>query len=543
MICYEFYMYKKGKLEFEIVIKSFFRPSLIIFIIFFLYLHFVLSNRGLFNIDDFLHWGAMVKDLIRNNELYPINKFVLVPPGTYPPFTTLLEGLFNKFLGGYNESSSLLALSSFMFSYFIQFLDCFEFKKEDLLKCLITFVTLVVLTLTVQLADQMWYRTFFYTCTYVDWVLAIVTAHAFYSLKHYHGKSYDFVNIVFSMVVLILTKQIGLALAILIFATFVVIVIVDKKINWKKIGKIIFFALLFVGTLFCMWQLFIGNVTDSNLIGTIFNVIFDALNSNGLSQAQTDILHNYLVALTTKPLIMHPIHLSYIAIVTIVAILLFLFGYFHNDKKMVITGIFYLLGAIGYAFAMMLFYVFVLSSSEGTGLVMYGRYLQTYTYASLLLVFWHALNEFCDLKKLCVIMILSFLFIEPLSVESLIYDPDYQKFRSKEMSEIQPWIDDEYDFQPLIVLNSTDMAYKTLLKYSFDVKSKNITFYQPLKDLDDFKATLDKNEMIFIADYDMKFYDEYWSKLTSDPVYNNTLYKIKKDGEDYHFEMIYTWDE
>lgn len=96
------------------------------------------------------------------------------------------------------------------------------------------------------------------------------------------------------------------------------------------------------------------------------------------------------------------------------------------------------------------------------------------------------------------------------------------------MNEIQPWIDNEYDFQPLIVLNSTDMAYKTLLKYSFDVKSKNITFYQPLKDLDDFKATLDKNEMIFIADYDMKFYDEYWSKLTSDPVYNNTLYKIKK---------------
>ena len=72
-----------------------------------------------------------------DDSLYPIDKFVLVPPGTYPPFTTLLEGLFNKFLGGYNESSSLLALSSFMFSYFVQFLDRYEYKKEDILKTII----------------------------------------------------------------------------------------------------------------------------------------------------------------------------------------------------------------------------------------------------------------------------------------------------------------------------------------------------------------------------------------------------------------------
>lgn len=541
---YYFYLYKNNKLNLKENLNNFFRPSMVVFALFFLYLSLVLSNRGLFNIDDFLHWGAMVKDIIRNNELYPIDKFVLVPPGTYPPFTTLLEGLFNKFLGGYNESSSLLALSSFMFSYFLQFLDRYEFKKEDILKTVITFFTLIALTLSIQLADQMFYRTFFYNCTYVDWTLAVVLASAMFNLTKYEGKAYDYLNVIYSIVVLLLTKQIGVALALLVFASFIIVFVLHKKIGIKKILFTIISILAIITIFFWSWQSFIGVITDSNLLSDIYHVVNNAFNMTLLTQEQINIFNNFVVALFAKPLILHPIKMSYILIICVVFALLYILGKIKNEKNTKIISLFYLLGGLGYAFAMMLFYVFILGGKEGDSFVMFGRYMQTYTYCGFLLVFWVLINKTINIKSILLVLALSILFIEPLSLESLVYNPNYEKFRSEEINDISSWIENEYDNQPLVVINSTDMAYKTLLKYTFDSKGENVTFYQALDGLEDFKKVLDENEMIFIAEFDELFFNNCWNKITDSVLYNCTLYKINKiDNDNYEFEMIYTWDD
>lgn len=537
---YYFYLIVHNRLELKEILKRFIRPSLLFYVVFFVYLYFLLSNRCLFNVDDLGHWGAMVKDALRNNELYATDKFVLAPPHSYPPFTTLLETLFNKLLGGYNESFSMLAISSFMFSYFVQFLDRYEFKKKDLIKTIITFLTLVALTLAIQLTDQMFYKTFFYNCTYVDWLLSVLTAHALYSLMDFEDNFYNYLDIIFSSTALLLTKQIGFALALLVLAAFFAIVIEYKKINIKKTVKKLFFIILILSIVFFSWIF----ITKSNMFKVVFDTLVELANPQNFTDYQKIIFENYFNALFKTPLILRPIKLSYLAIVLIVSTVLLYFGGREKNNKTKTVGLFYLLGGVGYAFAMMLFYVFVLKDSEGTGLVMYGRYMQTYTYAGILLLFFELIKKYSKIYGLMAIFILSITFIEPLSLETIIYNPNYEKFRESEMSKIQPWIDNEYNYQSLVVINSTDIAYKHLLKYSFDEKGKNVKFYQPLDGLDAFEKILDENEMILIAEYDMDFYNNYWSKISNDLLYNCTLYNINKISDNkYKFEMIYTWDD
>ena len=134
--------------------------------------------------------------------------------------------------------------------------------------------------------------------------------------------------------------------------------------------------------------------------------------------------------------------------------------------------------------------------------------------------------------------------VEPNSIDTIIYNPNRVKFRESEIAKLDNYFETEYNYQSLLVINQTDMAYKNLIRFTADEKGENISFYQLTKDtpIEEFIGLLKENELLYIGDYDDIFMP-FWEELTDLPPYNNSLYRIINNNHDIEFELIYTWDD
>ena len=81
-----YFILKRKELELS---KYCLKPSLFIYIIFFIYLYFVLNNVQLSNIDDIGYWGTRILDINRTDALYT-HEYTVFQNFTYPTFTALL---------------------------------------------------------------------------------------------------------------------------------------------------------------------------------------------------------------------------------------------------------------------------------------------------------------------------------------------------------------------------------------------------------------------------------------------------------------------
>ena len=70
--------------------------------------------------DEFMHWGPMVKEMIKHDTFYSIPEATLMIHKDYPPFYPLLGCLFCLFKNTmYAENRLYIAHFSFVFSLFM----------------------------------------------------------------------------------------------------------------------------------------------------------------------------------------------------------------------------------------------------------------------------------------------------------------------------------------------------------------------------------------------------------------------------------------
>ena len=567
--------YKRGRMDQDHIkdaLRRFLRPGMVIFTVLFFYLYSVDRHLSLSMIDDFLRWGGMVRDCVNNNVLYSRDLPVMIPPGKYPPFTTLISVFFNKSMRGYNESWSLLAIGTFCISLMMPVTEKLEWKKQHILQIVLYPVLIIAALLCVQMNAHMQYPAFVFNSTYVDWVMSLMTAYGLYQVVIYSGTPGNHLALGLLLTGLILVDRVSIAFDLLIIGAWFLRILMMKENNDKTLGCIavsVFLPLCVYGG----WRFYVSSYSSSTIaVKASFDIAINAGGQNNnaallttspvrisysvnnddteespfdFSNYQKDTRDNFIKALATEPVMTRPISLNYYATVALLTAALAGLGKLRKSRTLTAVSIIFLLGSAAYAAAMLYGYMYNLNEYEATGLAAYGRYMETYTYSGLALLFLLLLDEL-KTTQTAAAAVLACLCVEPQSISTITPKFEDELYRPIDRAMIEYYIGSVYQGESLVVVNQTDMAYRQFIKYLFGVYGDNVYYFQGNEynrygHFHDFIWNLDNRDLMLIADYDDYFYENLWSQVTDEPLQYSCIYRIIKKETGYDFEPVYQW--
>lgn len=516
--------FKKRDLMQEL--KVFFKPSIIVFVLLYIYIYFNSANMQLSNTDDLGYWASSTRDVLRNDVWFGKEAYFTFSV-IYPPLTNFIQIAFSKMLGYYCDRHIIFGMSTFSMSFIFPFFEKYEFKKKDIVKIFLTTIICIFVLLSIQ--DNHWMngKTYIFNSVYVDWVLGLELAFSFYLIADfYNNKTANIALLALVNTAMALTKQLGLAFVLLDSVTLLVKLIIDKKINKKILIRI--FSFFLVGTIvYYSWTFY---SSSAKYVSTSISILNEATNSVVGDTLKIQTAKNFIRACIFEPIIKHPFNMSYLFITIFVSLILFIIIKVRdkNNRGDYVLPIFYFLGSLGYALAIMLSYMFLFGYPEGVTLAMFGRYMQTYTYAGYLVILYLIFLKSIEFSKTIILAILAFFFVEPLSIDTFIYQKERHYLKEEETEKMAYYFECIYDNKPMLVVNQTDMHYQAKIKYIADTKTKNMRFMIVGKDISDenFKDLFNNYDWLLIGDYDNTFY-KLWQKISDTALYNSTLYKIE----------------
>lgn len=526
-----------GRFPFKERIKQFLSPSILIFLCVFLYLSFVLSNTSLSNIDDFHHWGAVVKDAIRLDKFYvPHDQFVLYRNNAYPPFTSFLAIAFNIFLGSYQESHSLLALSSFCFVLFLPLFDQSRWNKKGFYHGVLGTLLTFFLLLCVYNVEKMNSDIFIFNSTYPDWLLSIMAASLYYQLIHFRYHKEDYFHFLVMSIAFVFIKTIAIFLYFPILLTFIIKVAEKKAWNTKMIWRFLM-AVFVVVILYHFWQSVVDHQTS--LLQREWNLLRRLFTSG--AEDEKLILSNMWAASWGIPLIKSPLPFAYFPLVLIISISLLLSSLFLKKNSTVQNiSVLYLAGSIVYFAIMVYNYAYRFAYSERVGLAMYGRYGQTYTYLGMILLFLWLWDIAYQFKTKILLVMVTLLLIEPRSISSLLPHSQKNYVYSEVREKLPDWIEENYHGEKMIVLTRTKVEPKVFVRYMFGEYGQNLEYVTDYTNLYDILQTA---SYFYVADFDQEFYEQFWQLYTEFPLHNNTIYRVVPDWDGLDFEFAISMDQ
>ena len=366
-----------------------------LFIIIFMVLALYNYKREFNVYDEFSHWGHFVKSMYYSNEFYSFDS-VSFAHKEYPPFFSLFELLWCYLSNSFNEAIITLSIHVFEVStLFVYYIDTY---KKDIKK------TLVLMLISALLMASFDYQENTLGSIYVDYPIMLYYAYLFLlTLKLKDNVLYDYILFVISLSMFLLTKQVSIALYLVILLLFVCLYFNKTKEFFIKLSSIIIFPLL----TYKSWSLVIRNID----VFKQFDIsIRDVLSlSNGLSDIQASTSSNYLSALIKTGLTNGPLKLPYVLLCVIVLILLTLFIKDNiRTKASIISSI--IVSFVGYALLMYVMYMFCFSEQEMNRLASYTRYMGSFVTASLIITL--LLIEF-EYKYLVIFSLLTIITIKP----------------------------------------------------------------------------------------------------------------------------------
>ena len=365
--------------------------GLVIYLIIFVGINYLYRNMSFTHWDEFMHWGPMVKEMIKYDTFYSVPEAFLMMHKDYPPFYPLLGCLFSFFKNAdYAENRLYIAHFSFVFSLFMPLFSRLDRKKVgDYINGLLMFAGILLIGLLVHYTPDASDNALFYNSIYVDWSLSALVAYTFYIIIT-ETSNIRYFNILLCFISLVSTKQVGLPFFLLGLMLFIIKeFFVDKnKINIKQIIISVLPFILYFG-----WKYYI------NLVGALSSAQFDsthidfklffsiAFNGGGETWQQLA-FNNYVSALFNRYLLITPIKLNYIFSVLLITSILVLLGIVYKKIEDTISvSIVYFFGSIAYAFLMLLLYCFSFGENEGPIIASFNRYMIAYLFIGLCIFF------------------------------------------------------------------------------------------------------------------------------------------------------------
>lgn len=381
--------------------RRIFSPELAVFIFAYVFLYFINLNRLFSAWDEFSHWGPMVKEMLRLDTFYTVPESTLFIHKNYPPIISLFESIWNIIIGEYREGYLYRSLQVLSFSFFLPTLSNFKLRwnLNSFLKSSLFIISFFLLVIIVPLEDA-----HFYTNIYIDAVLAITFAYGLYLVFVFDESLFEWVQLSAVLSFILLIKQIGLVFSLIIMLFFLLRLIFDRKKTLNR--TLLYFSLTILIAILMKysWDLYISqffitvqfSTSDINL-STFFGIM------RGISGEvyQIEAYYNFINALSDTELLNIGLKLNFWMMFSLITFLYSCLVFISRSKwkKIFVTSSIYLLGSLGYAFVLLLLYVFNFGPYEGPRLASFVRYINTYWYSGLMLWFMMFIWIIADSKR------------------------------------------------------------------------------------------------------------------------------------------------
>ncbi len=400
-----------------------------IFLLFFL----ICFGRRFSSWDEFMHWGKMVKEMLRLDSFYCAEESTLIRHRDYPPFIPLFELFWCRYAGGYSEPAVTLAIHVFGLSVTVPFLlEKTRLGDRSLVR--LAKGCLFVLGYTVLILFLDGFGSF--PTVYADVLIGLFFSYSMYLV--FTGEAFrdawGYMTYVMTLVSILYTKQIGIAFCLISLFYFIANRI--RRNGGHAFRKILSCAApaVLLAAAYFLWD----RLTASESIYRQFDVrridpglLLNYLKEPGL---QHDTVKRCIEAIFKKNMITGVLPVTFASSVLIVVAVLELLhrsnreSFRAPDKNLLaftLTG-----GAAGYSLALIALYVFCFEQKEMETLHSFSRYTGSYFIgeAVLLLAVWFSVdrNKRADgwsVKKLGLIVLAAMILLTPANLYQLLPQP------------------------------------------------------------------------------------------------------------------------
>ena len=527
------------------VFKRYFNISFFVFMIIYFAVIVINYSRGFTFVDEFAHLGLMAKESYRLNEFHIVDESMMWYNKEYPPFYSLLEVFFCKFVGTFSEGYCYRALQLFSLSLLLPLFDKFSLTIKEMPKILITLISCFLIGMVINFTDGMVYNTLFYNSIYLDLHIGFFLAYLFYLVYTFDFKSkLDYINLSLMLSCFVLTKQISIAFYLLALVTFIIAYFKNLKNKGYLIKSLIMFAIPIL--FFISWNIVVDYyLTEQKFDVSSYNFFFFIDYFKGdMYKWQIDTVNNFFNAVFNRPLIIQPFNLSYIGALIIISLLIMATSIINKDmKKKVIYSLMYLLGGLGYAYSLLLSYVYAFGYLEGPSLAMFDRYCSLYLIFGFVFIFMISIKEISmkenngkELHYLALLVVIIFLInIDTIKASKPIlkYNGKLDMYNERYVNFINENPDKKY-----LVISQNDVEKRNVLRFYTIENDDNINYFDISYagnneyDIgvalweDEYIDMLNDYDYLYICDYDDSFYQHFWKNITIEELKMDHFYSV-----------------
>lgn len=504
---------------------NYFNTGLIMFLVIYSFLYFYDLNRVFTMWDEKSHWGVMLKEMIRLDNLYSVKESTLMVHKDYPPVLQIFELFWIKLSGSYKEAYALRALHTLELSFIIPFINVSKINFKNIIKTIIKTITIIVIILlTILMFDT--HRVM--NSIYNDYLLSIIVVYSLLKVlfsKELLSKSFIY-NLCIVLVFLLLTKQISIAFYLMILFFYVIMVIKEDK-NKKDYIRIIIFLILIPLIFLSTWNRYLEQfeMTKQFVISNINifelkNIIINSSNIKHIIYTNfIDSLINYKISFFNL------FELSYLKSFIFFSLLyLLIYRKQNHSLKLYLTV---LIGMVGYAFLMLILYLFCFGD-EGYTLASFDRYMDTYLLIEFLIIIYYIL-----IKKKYYIIVITFIilviFVEKSTLHYL--KPAIIKTEITKEEIVAKDIVNKTKENSKVFLLSQDIGstYQFSVKYYANPRIINLKYYD--LPLDNAKEFFDREVNNYMLGYDYLYVVNTTREINNKydlfrNIKNKELYKI-----------------
>lgn len=320
--------------------------------------------------DEFSGWATWVKIIFESNSLLRSDSPVYYKE--YPPAQQLFQYLFVKTFG-WTEKRVLVAQGFFTFACI---LASVKFLAHQYLSRVFLFFTCLIF---------LYYFGFNYSNIYVDPLLGVYFSAVFLLSLKVRKCFLEYILLFICIAILVLIKEMGLLLALIVFAAYSITELFDNSFSEKnssqlhlKIIRIIAFGLVII-LAYKSWQLYLQSIelVRAHSIPPLSSFF----NDGGVRISAT--LKEFVKRISYKRF--HSIQISIISISITYAFLTFIAILIAKRslsfKRLIFTGIILFFGFWAYTAFLLLTYLIFFGEYEGVRLASFERYMATFLLA------------------------------------------------------------------------------------------------------------------------------------------------------------------
>ncbi len=361
-------------------------------------------GRWLSEWDEYSHWGKMVKEMFRLDRFYSEPQSNLLVHKDYPPFAVIFEMLWCRFSGGYSAGGATMALHILGFSMVLPLAleQLNGEKKTGRLQKLISKLAIVAAFLLLifnfnHVQPMTIYLDLFLPLFYVSLILMAAD-------RELRRSGFGFTMILLGQFGLIITKQMGLAFVLLVWFFYTMLEALElssegKVSQEKKSGRWVILAVKSLAILitpavsYSIWNHYITNLGLTGQfsfeiinVGTIIRIL-----AGGGDYIQHLTYVKFIRALFTTNLGTGIFSMTYASAVLLafcmLTVLAYLFRTVVHRGEILPYAVLFAVGSAGYAFTMLVLYMFCYSEGEMSVLASYERYMSTYILSEYVILF------------------------------------------------------------------------------------------------------------------------------------------------------------